>query len=171
MRLFLCLGQAIKSLGESCLRHSKFVEQDEQTRWGKFPHNFFFFEGFPKLSGYSGRKAWQLNTIQTKSTHGIVEFCSTFFEWRRHESPKLLIACPKSVLKRIIILGRIEYRILFVWWKLNESNIEYYSLIKKIFEYYSNTLKYSNIRIYSNKFAQNCKFSGSLKFSKPENMF
>ena len=76
-----------------------------------------------------------------------------------------------SVLKRIFILGRIEYRILFVWWKLNESNIEYYSLIKKIFEYYSNTLKYSNIRIYSNKFAQNCKFFGSLNFSKPENMF
>ena len=68
-----------------------------------------------------------------------------------------------SVLKRIINLGRIEYRILFVWWKLNESNFEYYSLIKKIFEYYSNTLKYSNIRIYSNKFAQNPQFSGSLK--------
>ena len=28
--IFLGLGQAIKSLGESCLRHSKFVEQDEQ---------------------------------------------------------------------------------------------------------------------------------------------
>ena len=50
-----------------------------------------------------------------------------------------------AVLKRIIILGRIEYRILFVWWKLNESNIEYYSVIKKIFEYYSNTLEYSNL--------------------------
>ena len=31
-----------------------------------------------KLSGYSGRKAWQLNTIQTKSAHGLVAFCSTF---------------------------------------------------------------------------------------------
>jgi len=51
------------------------------------------------------------------------------------------------------------------------ERIEYYLLIKKIFEYYSNTLKYSNIRIYSNKFAQNCKFFGSLNFSKPENMF
>ena len=50
-----------------------------------------------------------------------------------------------AVLKRIFILGRIEYQILFVWWKLNELNIEYYSLIKKIFEYYSNTWKYSNI--------------------------
>ena len=75
----------------------------------------------------------------------------------------------EPVLKRIIILGRIEYRILFVWWKLNESNIEYYSLIKKIFEYYSNTLKYSNIRIYSNKFAQNCKFSGSVNVYKTWN--
>ena len=31
-----------------------------------------------KLLGYSGRKAWQLNTIQTKSAHGLVAFCSTF---------------------------------------------------------------------------------------------
>ena len=44
-----------------------------------------------------------------------------------------------SVLKHIFILGWIKYRILFVWWKLNESNIEYYLLIKKIFKYYSNT--------------------------------
>ena len=77
----------------------------------------------------------------------------------------------RSVLKRIFILGRIEYRILFVWWKLNESNIEYYSLIKKIFEYYSNTWKYSNIRIYSNKFAKNVKLSESKIFTYPENTF
>ena len=76
-----------------------------------------------------------------------------------------------TVLKRIFILGRIEYRILFVWWKLNESNIEYYSLIKKIFEYYSNTWKYSNIRIYSNRFAKNVKVSESKIFIYPENTF
>ena len=75
------------------------------------------------------------------------------------------------MLKRIFILGRIEYRILFVWWKLNESNIEYYSLIKKIFEYYSNTWKYSNIRIYSNKFAKNVKVSESKIFTYPKNTF
>ena len=72
-----------------------------------------------------------------------------------------------SVLKRIFILGRIEYRILFVWWKLNESNIEYYSLIKKIFEYYSNTWKYLNIQIYSNKFAKNCIGFGIKNFYIP----
>ena len=71
------------------------------------------------------------------------------------------------VLKRIFILGRIEYRILFVWWKLNESNIEYYSLIKKIFEYYLNTWKYLNIRIYSNKFAKKCKGFGIQSFHIP----
>ena len=56
-----------------------------------------------KLSGYSGRKAWQLSTIQTKSAHGLVAFCSTNFEWRRHESPKLLMACPKP--KKIISMN------------------------------------------------------------------
>ena len=41
IKKFLCLGQAIKSLGDSCLHHSKFVEQDA-TRpcfylvWTKF---------------------------------------------------------------------------------------------------------------------------------------
>ena len=78
---------------------------------------------------------------------------------------------PQTVLKRIIILGRIKYRILFIWWKLNESNIEYYSLIKKIFEYYSNTWKYSNIRIYSNKFAKNVMVSESKIFTYPKNTF
>ena len=73
-----------------------------------------------------------------------------------------------TVLKRIIILGRIEYRILFVWWKLNESNIKYYSVIKKIFEYYSNIWKYSNIRIYSNKFAKKCKGFGIQNFYIPQ---
>ena len=76
-----------------------------------------------------------------------------------------LLSWTKSVLKWIIILGQIEYRILFIWWKLNESNTKYHLLIKKIFKYYLNTLKYSN------KFVQNCKFSGSLNFSKLENMF
>ena len=56
-----------------------------------------------KLSGYSGRKAWQLSTIQTKSAHGLVAFCSTNFEWRRHESPKLFKACPKH--KKIISMN------------------------------------------------------------------
>ena len=41
IKKFLCLGQAIKSLGDSCLHHSKFVERDA-TRpcfylvWTKF---------------------------------------------------------------------------------------------------------------------------------------
>ena len=77
----------------------------------------------------------------------------------------------EAVLKRIFILGRIKYRILFVWWKLNESNIEYYSLMKKIFKYYSNTWKYSNIRIYSNKFGKKCKVSESKIFIYPKNTF
>ena len=59
------------------------------------------------------------------------------------------------MLKRIFILGRIEY----------------YSLIKKIFEYYSNTWKYSNIRIYSNKFAKNVRVSEPKLFTHAKDTF
>ena len=31
-----------------------------------------------KLSGYSGRKAWQLNTIQTKYAHGLAHVAQHF---------------------------------------------------------------------------------------------
>ena len=51
----------------------------------------------------------------------------------------------KAVFKRIFILDRIEYRILFVQAKSTESNIEYYSFCKK----YSNNIQMvQNIRIF-----------------------
>jgi len=59
--------------------------------------------------------------------------------WNLHVGSFCGVLLSFAVLKRIFILGQIEYQILFVWWKLNKSNMEYYLLIKKIFKYISNT--------------------------------
>ena len=54
----------------------------------------------------------------------------------------------QTVFKRIFILDRIEYRILFALAKLTESYNEYYLCC----EIYSNSARYSNIRIFLNNF-------------------
>ena len=70
----------------------------------------------------------------------------------------------KSVFKRILILDRIEYRILFALAKLTESNNEYYSCC----EIYSNNIRIvQDIRIFEYfRIIFNAKMKDLLKYQK-----
>ena len=80
-----------------------------------------------------------------------------------HFYDDLTLRC-KPVFKRIFILDRIEYRILFALAKLTESNNEYYSCC----EIYSNNIRIvQDIRIFEYfRIIFNAKMKDLLKYQK-----